>query len=67
MSDCDHSGRRVYARRTYPNGSIHICVQCLECLDLVKLPEHGNRAFIKPAEVPAGKAIHDWIKPEDVA
>lgn len=67
MSDCDHSGRRVYARRIHPNGPVHICVQCLECLDLVKLPEHGMRAFIKLSEVPAGKPVHEWIKPEDFA
>lgn len=67
MRDCDHQGSRLYVRRVFSNGSFHICVQCMRCLDLVKLPEHNYRAFIKPHEVPPGRAIHDWIKPEDAA
>lgn len=67
MGDCDHVGRRLYVRRTFSNGSTHICVQCMRCLDLVKLAEHNHRPFIKPNEVPPGRAIHDWVSPEDQA
>ena len=63
MNDCDHQGGKVYARRVFSNGSTHICVQCLLCLSLVKLPLHDNRPFLRLEEVPAGKKIRDWIDP----
>jgi hypothetical protein len=61
MHDCDHAGHRVYARRTFANCTVHICVQCLNCLAVVKIPEHGNRPWIRIDEVPAGSAIHDFV------
>lgn len=64
MTGCDHHGHRVYARRVFANGSVHHCVQCLRCLRVVKLPEHDDRPFIRRDEVPAGKAIHEFIEPE---
>ena len=64
MEPCDHIGRRLYTRRTFSNGTTHICVQCSHCLQLVKLPEHGMRPFIRLDEVPQGKQIHDWTESE---
>lgn len=58
---CDHTGSRQYARRKFSNGSWHICVQCLKCHDVVRLPEHNMRPFLRLDEVPRGKLIHDWI------
>ena len=66
MDDCDHLGHRVYARRVFANGTIHFCVQCLKCLTTVKLPEHGNRPWIRVEEIPPGRKIHDFIDTEDV-
>lgn len=66
MRDCDHEGARRYVRRVFSNGTVHICVQCTRCLDLVKMPEHDNRPFIKPGEVPPGRSIHEWIDRGDV-
>lgn len=65
MHDCDHNGSRVYARRRLPDGSIHICVQCVRCLQLVRLPEHNNRPYLSLAEVPAGRSVYDWIEQAD--
>lgn len=61
MRDCDHSSHLVYARRTLPNGSTHFCVQCLKCLDTVKLAEHDFRPFIRVKEIPAGQPIYDYV------
>lgn len=66
MRDCDHVGHRVYAERSFSNGSVHYCVQCTRCLQVVKLPEHGNRPFIRRDEIPADKAIHRFIDQGDV-
>lgn len=65
MQDCDHVGHKVYARRTFVNGTVHLCVQCLNCLRVVKLPEHGNRPFLRIEEIPSGHKIHDFIEPND--
>lgn len=65
MYDCDHTGHRVYARRVFTNGTVHFCVQCLSCLRAVKIPEHGNRLWIRVEDVPRGRAIHDFIESED--
>lgn len=65
MRDCDHVGGRVYAVRTFANGTKHICVQCLLCLKAVKIPEHGNRPWIRRDEVPQGRKIHEFIEPGD--
>ena len=66
MSDCDHAGSKVYTRRVFSNGTIHYCVQCQKCLRLVKLPEHNNRPFIKPHEIPLGKTIYAFIDEDNV-
>lgn len=65
MKDCDHHGYRVYARRTFSNGTVHYCVQCTKCLSVVKIAEHGNRPFIRHDEIPTGKKIFDFIEQED--
>lgn len=64
MSDCDHKGSKRYARREFSNGSVHVCVQCIKCYRVVKLPEHNNRPFIRIDEVPAGRSVHEWIDPD---
>lgn len=65
-SDCDHYGSKVYARRTFSNGTVHHCIQCLKCLAVVKLPEHGNRPWIRLEEVPLGRAVHAFIEREQM-
>ena len=60
--DCDHVGHRVYAKRTFRNGTTHYCVQCTRCLSVVKMPEHGNRPWIKAEEIPLGRAVHSFIE-----
>ena len=57
---CAHSGIRRYARRTFANGTVHICVQCMDCFEVVLLQRHGNRPWIRLDEVPPGEVIHDW-------
>jgi hypothetical protein len=37
----------------------------LKCLKVCKLPEHGNRPWIRVDEVPEGRKIHDFIDRED--
>jgi len=64
--DCDHVGHRVYVRRTFVNGSIHYGIQCLKCLSIVKDDKHGNRPWLKAQEIPAGKAVYEYIDPEQV-
>ncbi len=61
-NDCDHASSKVYARRTFLNGSVHHCVQCIRCLAVVKLPQHRNRPWIKLEEVPLGRAVHAFIE-----
>jgi len=65
MYNCDCTGHRVYARRVFTNGTVHICVQCLNCLKVCKLPEHGNRPWIRVDEVPEGRKIYDFVDRED--
>jgi hypothetical protein len=64
MSICSHSGIRRYARRTFANGTVHICIQCMDCGDVVLMTRHGNRPWIRLDEVPPGEVIHDWIEPQ---
>lgn len=63
MCDCDHAGGLRYVRRTNPDNSVHLCVQCSRCLAVVKLPQHGNRLLLKMYEVPPGEAIYEYIEP----
>jgi hypothetical protein len=65
MKDCDHHGHRVYARRSFANGSVQYCIQCTRCLEVVKTPEHGYRPYIRHDEIPTGNKIFDFIEPED--
>ena len=67
MRDCDHAGHSVYTRRRFANGTVHICVQCLNCLSVIKTAEHNNRPWIRIEEVPPGRKIHDFIEPEDIS
>lgn len=60
MNTCEHQRTR-YTRRTFSNRSTHICVQCLDCLQVVKRPEHDMRPFLRLDDVPAGQTIHEWI------
>lgn len=61
-NDCDHASSKVYARKTFKNGSIHHCIQCLRCMAVVRLPEHSNRPWIRLEEVPLGRAVHAFIE-----
>lgn len=63
--ECAHIGHRVYARRVFSNGTVHHCVQCVKCLSVVKMPEHGNRPWIRADEIPQGKAVHPFIETGD--
>lgn len=58
---CDHVGHRVYARRVFKNGTVHHCVQCTKCLNVIKLPKHGDRPWIRQDEIPEGVTIHPFI------
>lgn len=60
MRDCDHAGETVYTRRTFRNGSVHYCIQCRNCLQVVKSPDHDFRPFIRHDEIPTGTTIHDF-------
>ena len=62
MSGCDHQTTLLYTRRVFADGTHYICVQCPICLDLVKLPEHDNKAYLKLTDVPPTAAVHTWIE-----
>lgn len=64
MNDCNHTGARVYVRRALPDSTVHICVQCAACLELLKLPQHKYRPYLRLADVPSGQAIGDWTERE---
>lgn len=53
---CAHSRIR-YIRYPALNGGWYISPQCLDCRELVKLPQHYGRYLIKRFEVPAGYRI----------
>ena len=63
MQKCDHTGTQVYVRRTNPDGSIQYAIQCLQCLQLVKLPKHSGKLFIKHSEIPSGETIYTEVTP----
>jgi len=67
MSDCDHKGFLRYARRTFKNGTVHYCVQCKNCGQVVKINRHNYRPFIKHSEIPTGYQIHEFIDTTDEA
>jgi hypothetical protein len=60
--DCDHFAGKVYARKTFANGTVHTCVQCIRCLAVVRLPEHNMRPWIRLDEVPLGRVVHAFIE-----
>ena len=62
QSGCDHRGFRQYARRIFANGTIHYCVQCQRCKHVCKMPEHGNRPWIKHSEIPTGRTIVEFLQ-----
>jgi hypothetical protein len=64
MSICSHDGERRYTRRVFANGTVHICIQCMDCLDVVLIPLHNMRPWIRLDEVPAGQIIYEWIEAE---
>ena len=57
---CTHD-RWHYCRRTFSNGTQHFGAQCLDCLSCIKLPQHGNRLWIKAEDIPPGATIHAHI------
>ena len=65
MSDCDHKGFLRYARRTFTNGTVHYCVQCKNCGQVVKIGRHNYRPFIKHSEIPTGYQIHEFMDTSD--
>jgi hypothetical protein len=67
MSICSHDGERRYTRRVFANGTVHICIQCMDCLDVVLSPRHNMRPWIRLDEVPPGRVIHEWIDPQPQA
>lgn len=59
---CNHVGFRVYAKRVFKDGSIHYCVQCLNCLRAVKL-EGKKGVWLKAEDLPPDSinTIRNWI------
>ena len=62
MQNCNHENTQ-YVRRTFPDGTVHYGIQCLDCLDIIKTDRHEGKLFIKHNEIPAGSVIHDWVNP----
>lgn len=62
MTDCIHENWR-YTRRIFVNGTSHYCAQCSDCRDLVRLPAHDFRPFIRADEIPAEVTIQEWQAP----
>jgi hypothetical protein len=60
---CNHDHSLRYARRVFSNGTVHYCVQCTRCLDVVKTARHGYRLFIRHDEIPSSAVIFEWIDP----
>lgn len=62
MSDCDHTGREIYARLVLPNKHQHFVVQCSKCLQVIKSAKHGQRLYIKISEIPADAVVVPLLK-----
>ena len=60
-SHCQHS-RWQYSRRTLLDGTVHLGAQCMDCLSIIKLPEHDYRLWLKPSDIPAGATIHPFVE-----
>ena len=63
MQQCNHDGVLVYVRRTNTDNSIQYAIQCLDCLQLVKLKKHDGKLFIKHSEIPHGETIYAEVQP----
>lgn len=66
MTVCEHIGHRVYTERLLDDGSKHYCLQCLQCLSIVKAPEHENRPLIRRDEIPSGITPRPFIERGDL-
>ena len=62
---CNHIGGMRYARRTFSNGTVHYCIQCKICGEVVKHKRHDYRPFIKHTEIPTGYQIHEFKDTSD--
>lgn len=60
MHDCKHDGKLRFARRNFENGTVHYCVQCLQCGEVVKHKRFDYRPFIRHEEIPTGFMVHDF-------
>lgn len=60
---CIHE-RWQYCRRVFSDGTIHVGVQCLDCLSCIKLERHGNKLWLPLVEIPKNAPIHAWIDPD---
>lgn len=54
---CDHIGHRVFAQRVFQNLTVHLCVQCLNCGQLVR---HNNKIWLKPDDLPPNAVIRPF-------
>ena len=61
MKNCDHKSGMRYARRTFNNNTVHYCIQCKICGEVVKHKRHNHRPFIKHHEIPTGYQIHEFM------
>ncbi len=66
MKQCNHNGGMRYARRTLINGTVHYCIQCRTCGEVIKHKRHNYRPLIKHHEIPTGYQIHEF-KETDLA
>lgn len=62
MMNCDHYKSKVYAKKTFANGTVHYCIQCIKCLNLVTL-EGQKGQWIKLEDIPENRRhnIRDHI------
>ncbi len=58
---CNHENWR-YCRRVFSNKTAHFGVQCIDCLDCIKLERHGNRLWLKPDDIPPDALIHAYVE-----
>lgn len=67
MQKCNHKDFLRYARREFSNGTVHYCVQCKNCGEVVKIKRHNYKLFIKHSEIPTGYQIHEFKNTTDEA
>lgn len=63
---CQH-GRWQYCRRILQNHTHHFCVQCMDCLSIIKIERHAGKLWLKPDDIPENSPIHAWIDPDVTA